>query len=145
VRILSFVLVRSAIEGRGRGSRFLDREQFVNAIAPKGDLTRIGRTQFATLFRVADVAKRGLLSWDDFVVFQTLLKRPDADYYIAFQYFDVDGSGTITFDEFKSVFSAEIGPDAIPFNFDWCVLAVVLEDWTRGAEWMDLATGSSST
>ena len=70
-------------------TRFLDREQFVNAIAPKGDLTRIGRGQFATLFRVADVAKRGLLSWDDFVVFQTLLKRPDADYYIAFQYFDV--------------------------------------------------------
>ncbi|KAH9984413.1 hypothetical protein BJV77DRAFT_185234 [Russula vinacea] len=100
------------------GERFLDREQFVNAIAPKGDLTRIGRGQFATLFRVADITKRGLLSWDDFVVFQTLLKRPDADYYIAFQYFDVDGSGTITFDEFKSVFSAEIGPDAIPFNFD---------------------------
>jgi solute carrier family 25 aspartate/glutamate transporter 12/13 len=70
-------------------SRFLDREQFVNAIAPKGDLTRIGRAQFATLFRVADAAKRGLMSWDDFVVFQTLLKRPDADYYIAFQYFDV--------------------------------------------------------
>lgn len=69
--------------------RFLDREQFVNAIAPKGDLTRIGRAQFATLFRVADVAKRGLMSWDDFMVFQTLLKRPDADYYIAFQYFDV--------------------------------------------------------
>jgi hypothetical protein len=69
--------------------RFLDREQFVNAIAPKGDLTRIGRAQFATLFRVADISKRGLLSWDDFVIFQTLLKRPDADYYIAFQYFDV--------------------------------------------------------
>jgi hypothetical protein len=71
------------------GGRFLDRDQFVNAIAPKGDLTRIGRAQYAVLFRVADVAKRGLLSWDDFVVFQTLLKRPDADYYIAFQYFDV--------------------------------------------------------
>ncbi|KAI0308272.1 mitochondrial inner membrane protein [Multifurca ochricompacta] len=100
------------------GEKLLDRDQFVNAIAPKGDLTRIGRAQFATLFRVADVARRGLLSWDDFVVFQTLLKRPDADYYIAFQYFDVDGSGTITFDEFKSVFSANIGPDAIPFDFD---------------------------
>jgi solute carrier family 25 aspartate/glutamate transporter 12/13 len=93
------------------------------------------------------------MSWDDFVVFQTLLKRPDADYYIAFQYFDVyarnppcsahmigmadvccvyrDGSGTITFDEFKSGFSAEIGPDAIPFNFDWCVLVVLQEPWMR--------------
>lgn len=73
----------------GAGNRFLDREQFVNAIAPKGDLTRIGRSQFAILFRVADIAKRGLLSWDDFMIFQTVLKRPDAEYYIAFQYFDV--------------------------------------------------------
>ncbi len=61
----------------------------MNAIAPKGDLSRIGRAQFATLFRVADANKRGLVSWDDFVVFETILKRPDADYWIAFQYFDV--------------------------------------------------------
>src|SRR6266849_4579452 len=87
--IYLFLIRTSIFETRRRWcSRFLDREQFVSAIAPKGDLTRIGRAQFATLFRVADVAKRGLLSWDDFVVFQALLKRPDADYYIAFQYFD---------------------------------------------------------
>ena len=53
------------------------------------DLTKIGRRQFAILFRVADTSKRGLVSWDDFVVFETLLKRPDADYFVAFQYFDV--------------------------------------------------------
>ncbi len=39
-----------------------------------------------------------------------------------------DGSGTITFDEFKSVFSSHIGPDAIPFNFDWFALALL---WRR--------------
>lgn len=100
------------------GERFLDRDQFVNAIAPTGDLTRIARAQFAVLFRVADGSKRGRVSWDDFTVFQTLLKRPDADYWIAFQYFDVDSSGTITFDELKNVFQANVGPDAIPFNFD---------------------------
>lgn len=62
----------------------------MNAIAPKSDLSsKIGRAQFATLFRVADTTKRGLVSWDDFVVFETILKRPDADYWIAFQYFDV--------------------------------------------------------
>ncbi|KAI0718952.1 mitochondrial carrier [Cerioporus squamosus] len=98
--------------------KFLNSEQFVNAIAPKGDLSKIGRAQFATLFRVADANKRGLLSWDDFVVFETILKRPDADYWIAFQYFDVDESGTISYDEFKNVFNANIGPDAIPFDFD---------------------------
>lgn len=69
--------------------RYLNADQFVNAIAPKSDLTKMGRAQFATLFPVADSAKRGLVSWDDFVVFETILKRPDADYWIAFQYFDV--------------------------------------------------------
>lgn len=69
--------------------RFLNRESFVNAIAPSEDLTKIGRAQYSILFKVADSRKRGLVSWDDFAVFQTLLKRPDADYWIAFQYFDV--------------------------------------------------------
>ncbi|KAI0931506.1 hypothetical protein AcV5_005022 [Taiwanofungus camphoratus] len=100
------------------GEKFLGSDQFVNAIAPAGDLTKIGRAQFGILFRVADSHKRGLVSWDDFVVFETLLKRPDADYWIAFQYFDVDDSGTITYDEFKNVFKANVGPDAIPFDFD---------------------------
>ncbi|KAF9015681.1 mitochondrial carrier domain-containing protein [Cyathus striatus] len=107
------------------GEKFLDPESFVNAIAPKEDLTKIGRAQFAILFRVADASRRGLVSWDDFTVFETLLKRPDADYWMAFQYFDVDNSGYITYDEFKTVFSANIGPDAIPFDFDWQV------DWVK--------------
>src|ERR1700732_2788886 len=69
------------------GERFLDRDNFVNAIAPKGDLTKIGRAQFAILFRVADTSRRGLVSWSDFTVFETLLKRPDADYWLVFEYF----------------------------------------------------------
>jgi len=69
--------------------RFLDPESFVNAIAPRGDLTKISRDQFAILFRIADTSRRGLVSWDDFTVFETVLKRPDADYWMAFQYFDV--------------------------------------------------------
>jgi solute carrier family 25 aspartate/glutamate transporter 12/13 len=71
------------------GERFLDPESFVNAIAPTGDLSKIGRAQFAILFRIADTSRRGLVSWDDFTVFETLLKRSDADYWMAFQYFDV--------------------------------------------------------
>ncbi|ESK92703.1 mitochondrial inner membrane protein [Moniliophthora roreri MCA 2997] len=100
------------------GEKYLDQESFVNAIAPRGDLSKIGRAQFGILFRVADTSKRGLVSWEDFTVFETVLKRPDADYWIAFQYFDVDHSGFISYDEFKNVFSANIGPDAIPFDFD---------------------------
>jgi solute carrier family 25 aspartate/glutamate transporter 12/13 len=105
------------------GEKFLDTENFVNAIAPRGDLTKIDRAQFAMLFRVADASKRSLVSWGDFTVFETLLKRPDADYWIAFQYFDVDSSGTITFDEFKNVFTANVGSSSIPFDFD--------SDWVK--------------
>ncbi|KAF7791229.1 hypothetical protein EIP86_002243 [Pleurotus ostreatoroseus] len=104
------------------GQKFLNTEQFVSAIAPQADLTKIGRAQYATLFRVADSNKRGLISWDDFVIFETILKRPDADYYMAFQYFDVDSSGTISYDEFKNVFRSTINGDSIPFDFDWCAL-----------------------
>ncbi|KAL0576709.1 mitochondrial aspartate-glutamate transporter agc1 [Marasmius crinis-equi] len=106
------------------GEKYLDQDSFVNAIAPSGDLSKIGRAQFGILFRVADTSKRGLVSWEDFTVFETVLKRPDADYWIAFQYFDVDSSGYISYDEFKNVFSANIGPDAIPFDFecDWVKL-----------------------
>jgi solute carrier family 25 aspartate/glutamate transporter 12/13 len=60
----------------------------VNAIAPTGDL-KINREQWSILFRVADKGRRGLVSWDDFLVFETALKRPDADYWVAFQFFDV--------------------------------------------------------
>jgi hypothetical protein len=70
--------------------RFLDTESFVNAIAPRGDV-KIGRDQWSILFRVADKSRRGLVSWDDFLVFETSLKRPDADYWVAFQFFDVYG------------------------------------------------------
>ena len=77
---------------------FLSTEEFVNAIAPQGDLTKIGRSQFATLFPVADSTKRGLVSWDDFVIFQTILKRPDADYWIAFSFFDVCVRSRVTWD-----------------------------------------------
>ncbi|EGO05052.1 hypothetical protein SERLA73DRAFT_118690 [Serpula lacrymans var. lacrymans S7.3] len=100
------------------GEKFLDPESFVDAIAPKSDLTKVARAQFTILFRVADTSRRGLVSWDDFTVFETLLKRPDADYWIAFQYFDADSSGTITYDEFIHVFTANVGPDVIPFDFD---------------------------
>lgn len=107
--------------------RYLNSEQFVNAIAPKSDLSKIGQAQFATLFRVADVNKRGLVSWDDFVVFETILKRPDADYWIAFQYFDVyaESSSTVS----PCAMSCE--PPTLPFPSSsgglWLWLFVVAE------------------
>ncbi|KAF9515850.1 hypothetical protein BS47DRAFT_1381273 [Hydnum rufescens UP504] len=115
------------------GVKYLDQESFVNAIAPKDGLTRINRAQFAILFKVADRSRRGQVHWDDFFIFETTLKRPDAEYWIAFQYFDEDGSGHISAEEFKNVFSANMGPNSIPFSFDsdWLKLYMGKKDGTH--------------
>ncbi|OCF41845.1 solute carrier family 25 (mitochondrial aspartate/glutamate transporter), member 12/13 [Kwoniella heveanensis CBS 569] len=109
------------------GKKYLNPSQFIDAIAPTDEgFSKIKREQYTNLFRVADINNRGLVSFDDFVVFETLLKRPDADYQLAFQVFDVDASGTIEFDEFKAVLSANTAASGIPFDFDcdWMKLYV---------------------
>jgi solute carrier family 25 aspartate/glutamate transporter 12/13 len=134
-------------------ARYLDQEAFVDAIAPKDDLSRMSSAQFGILFKVADRANSGRVSWDDFYIFETLLKRPDAEYWIAFQYFDVyvspgslfdstwldftwlssEGTGKISAEEFQNVFSQNLGPDAIPFSFDsdWLTLYLGKKDGTH--------------
>ncbi|ORY32278.1 putative mitochondrial inner membrane protein [Naematelia encephala] len=101
------------------GKKYLSPGQFIDAIAPTEEgFSKIRREQYSVLFRVADSARRGLIGFEEFVVFETLLKRPDADYQLAFQVFDVDASGTIDFDEFKAVLSSNTAASGIPFDFD---------------------------
>ncbi|KAG0369351.1 mitochondrial carrier domain-containing protein [Gamsiella multidivaricata] len=109
------------------GEKFMARDDFVNAIAPGEDYKRLQRSQYAVLFNVADQSKQGLLSLSDFTVFENLLSRPDAEYEIAFRLFDTEGTGKITRDQFKQILSANIGKDAIPFEFE--------------CEWLRLYTG----
>src|SRR5215471_3438810 len=84
VNTFSELYFKCWLTNRENEDRYLDSDSFVNAVAPIGDLSKIHRAQFAILFRVADTSRRGLVSWEDFTVFETLLKRPDADYWIAF-------------------------------------------------------------
>ena len=60
-----------------------------------------------------------------------MLSRPDAEYEIAFRLFDTAGSGKITREQFKQILSANIGKDAIPFDFE--------------CEWLKLYTGKAAT
>ncbi|ORY72748.1 mitochondrial inner membrane protein [Leucosporidium creatinivorum] len=108
-----FATADSAEEGK-----YLSETDFVSAIAPTGDFAKIGRQQYGILFHIADQRKRGKVTWEDFVAFETTLKRPDAEFDIAFKFFDSDGSGDVSFDEFKRVFSENLPADSIPFNFD---------------------------
>ncbi|KAG0201634.1 mitochondrial aspartate-glutamate transporter agc1 [Mortierella sp. GBA30] len=112
------------------GQKFMTRDDFINAIAPGEDYKRLQRSQYGVLFDVADQAKQGLLSLSDFTVFENLLSQPDAEYEIAFRLFDTTGSGMITREQFQQILAANIGKDAIPFDFE--------------CEWLKLYTGGKN-
>ncbi|EFP89527.2 mitochondrial aspartate-glutamate transporter agc1 [Puccinia graminis f. sp. tritici] len=100
-------------------TRFLDEDGFINAVAPSNEtFHKIHKSQYSILFKIADLKKSGKVTWDDFVVFQTLLKKPDAEFEVAFKYFDQDRNGDVTFEEFKRVFSDNLRPDSLPFTFE---------------------------
>ncbi|KAI9290719.1 mitochondrial carrier [Neoconidiobolus thromboides FSU 785] len=103
------------------GECYLTKEDFITAISPDEDYANLKREHYGILFNLADTRKRGLLSFTDFVVFEDLLAKPDAEYIIAFKLFDLDNSGKVSVDEFKSVLSQNWDPDSVPFDFesDW--------------------------
>jgi solute carrier family 25 (mitochondrial aspartate/glutamate transporter), member 12/13 len=56
--------------------------------------------------------------------FENLLAKPDAEYEIAFRLFDLDRTGTVKYDDLKSLYEINKGPDSIPFdwNCEWATL-----------------------
>ncbi|KAG0167008.1 mitochondrial aspartate-glutamate transporter agc1 [Apophysomyces sp. BC1034] len=100
------------------GKKFMTKDDFLAAIAPGEDFKKIQREQFALLYKLADQSNKGLISFNDFVIFQNLLSKPDAEYEIAFRVFDLNGTGKVTFDQFKNVLSSNLPGDAVPFDFD---------------------------
>ncbi|KAI8084217.1 mitochondrial carrier domain-containing protein [Gilbertella persicaria] len=98
--------------------KFMTREDFLSAIVPGEDFKKIQRDQFELLYKIADRTNKGAISFDDFVIFEDLLSKPDAEYEVAFRVFDVNGTGKVTFDQFKSVLSSNMPDDAVPFDFD---------------------------
>ncbi|XP_032807532.2 electrogenic aspartate/glutamate antiporter SLC25A13, mitochondrial-like [Petromyzon marinus] len=71
-----------------------------------------------TLAGVADTSKDGLISFQEFVAFESVLCAPDALFMVAFQLFDKQGKGEVTFDGVKEVFSQTAIHQQISFNWD---------------------------
>ena len=47
------------------GEKFMNKEDFINAIAPGEDYTKLQKAQYGILFGVADQSKSGVLSMSD--------------------------------------------------------------------------------
>ncbi|XP_053324387.1 electrogenic aspartate/glutamate antiporter SLC25A13, mitochondrial isoform X2 [Spea bombifrons] len=66
---------------------------------------------------VVDQTKDGLISFQEFVAFESVLCAPDALFMVAFQLFDKTGKGEVTFDDVKQVFGQTTIHQRIPFNW----------------------------
>jgi solute carrier family 25 aspartate/glutamate transporter 12/13 len=75
---------------------------------------------------VADRRNVGKINLFDWGTFENLLAKPDAEYEIAFRLFDVDGTGTVKYDDFRKLYELNKGPDSIPFdwNCEWASLYI---------------------
>nr|XP_056713284.1 electrogenic aspartate/glutamate antiporter SLC25A13, mitochondrial [Euleptes europaea] len=67
---------------------------------------------------VVDQTKDGLISFQEFVAFESVLCAPDALFMVAFQLFDKTGKGEVTFEDVKQVFGQTTIHQHIPFNWN---------------------------
>ncbi|KAI9227948.1 MAG: mitochondrial carrier domain-containing protein [Piptocephalis tieghemiana] len=111
------------------GETFLSQPEFIDAITgPTEDFSRFSRSHYAVLFHLADRRKCGLVSLSDFIAFERMLAKPDAEYEVAFRLFDPEGTGSITYDKFKSILKANANPQSPPFDYDCEWLQLYLGD-----------------
>ncbi|KAM4697529.1 electrogenic aspartate/glutamate antiporter SLC25A12, mitochondrial [Rhinophrynus dorsalis] len=67
---------------------------------------------------VADQTKDGLISFQEFLAFESVLCAPDAMFIVAYQLFDKSGVAEVTFEHVKEIFGQTIIHHHIPFNWD---------------------------
>uniref|UniRef100_A0A8C7ZXH6 Solute carrier family 25 member 12 n=1 Tax=Oryzias sinensis TaxID=183150 RepID=A0A8C7ZXH6_9TELE len=67
---------------------------------------------------VADTTKDGLISFQEFLAFESVLCAPDALFIVAFQLFDKTGTGNISFENVRDIFSQTTVHHHIPFNWN---------------------------
>ncbi|XP_043822853.1 calcium-binding mitochondrial carrier protein Aralar2 isoform X2 [Dromiciops gliroides] len=67
---------------------------------------------------VVDQTKDGLISFQEFIAFESVLCAPDATFVVAFQLFDKTGNGEVTFEDVKRVFERTTIHQHIPFNWN---------------------------
>ncbi|KAK1336891.1 hypothetical protein QTO34_002927 [Cnephaeus nilssonii] len=59
-----------------------------------------------------------LISYQEFLAFESVLCAPDSMFIVAFQLFDKSGNGEVTFENVKEIFGQTIIHHHIPFNWD---------------------------
>ncbi|KAF4805215.1 hypothetical protein TURU_001736 [Turdus rufiventris] len=79
------------------GEHYMTPEDFVQKYLGLHTDPRHNPKTVQLLAGVADQTKDGLISFQEFVAFESVLCTPDAIFIVAFQLFDRNGNGEVTF------------------------------------------------
>ncbi|NWH77035.1 CMC1 protein, partial [Piaya cayana] len=100
------------------GEHFMTPEDFVQRYLGLYTDPRYNPKTVQLLAGVADQTKDGLISFQEFLAFESVLCTPDAIFIVAFQLFDKSGNGEVTFANVKEIFEQTLIHLQIPFNWD---------------------------
>ncbi|KAL6457004.1 hypothetical protein MHYP_G00339670 [Metynnis hypsauchen] len=100
------------------GENYMSPEDFVSKFLHAHTDIKLSKEATALLAGVVNQTKNGLISFQEFVAFESVLCAPDALFMVAFQLFDKTGNGVATFDDVKQVFGKTTIHQHIPFNWD---------------------------
>jgi solute carrier family 25 aspartate/glutamate transporter 12/13 len=76
------------------------------------------QTTLKILANAVDLDKNGYILFDEFKRFEEILRSPDVLFKCAFQLFDNDGTGFISYDNFKFIIEKTTLHEMIPFDFN---------------------------
>nr|XP_023027522.1 calcium-binding mitochondrial carrier protein Aralar1-like isoform X2 [Leptinotarsa decemlineata] len=100
------------------GEKFMTAEDFVIKYLNILDQNNYNADTLRLLAAIVDTSKDGLISYPEFQAFEGLLCFPDALYKTAFQLFDTNGNGMVSFQEFLEVMQKTDLHRKIPFNME---------------------------
>lgn len=105
------------------GQKYMTADDFLKAITAVGNTDAhprgaLDEDKFRVLFRMADVDKNNLITFQEYVNFQNIINKPDAEYMLAFTIFDRDGNGKISKSDFQAVVETSFLDSAVPFDFN---------------------------
>uniref|UniRef100_S4R8L6 Solute carrier family 25 member 12 n=1 Tax=Petromyzon marinus TaxID=7757 RepID=S4R8L6_PETMA len=114
---LKDVFLKFASQNRN-GEYYMSPADFVQRFLSMSTEATANPSWIKFLAGVADHNKDGLISFQEFVAFESVLCAPDAMFIVAFQLFDRSGHGQVTFENVKEIFSQTTIHQHIPFNWE---------------------------
>ncbi|XP_055518385.1 electrogenic aspartate/glutamate antiporter SLC25A13, mitochondrial isoform X2 [Leucoraja erinacea] len=99
------------------GERLMSSEDFVKRFLNLRNGMEDNPETVKLLAGAVNQSKTGLITFQEFFSFESVLRTPDALYRVIFQLFDKKGKEAISFDDIKEIFSQSAIHQRIPF--DW--------------------------